>query len=215
LPTLTAITGLLAAGIIGATKEGGVRSALLFGLTTGYGIIIAKALDAKEVHRTVESWANGFLHLLAFGLNKIFGGNVVKDAFGASFLALTAKVALLFKAGREFFGKGLLGFATSPTKGVRAINDAFDIGKLNRGIAKTDYALRDPNLKESKVLEAELKTAQSHFVTSIETLSREIDSNGKILGRARAENLVLRGDAHASKILGGTNSQYQAAAQAR
>ena len=209
LPTITAITAVMGAGIVAAFKSGPVRSSLLFMLTTGWGIVSAKALDHATIKRQFFDLGAFMLKGIKYGLDSLFNGNVAKDPFG--FLALIAKIALLFKVGREFFGKIAVGTATSPLKNTLTVNDIFDAKVLKHSVSKLEDRLRE--LPDFKVLDKNLNEATAEYKDSVKRLASQIDTTGKVVGKTGATNLLNGG--LAGKRIGLDTDQEAILAKAR
>jgi hypothetical protein len=92
--------------------------------TTLATIQATKIIDKKVISETAYGLVNGFLGLIGTGLEKLLGGNAIKDPLGL--LAILAKFALLFKAGREAIGNAAKNIITSPTAAGRTVGMSLD-----------------------------------------------------------------------------------------
>jgi tape measure domain-containing protein len=143
LPVIAAIT----AGVIGllyASTSGATLSVLAGLTTTAAGLVVGTSVYDSEIKRVSDKLVGVAHKVVSSIVEALFGSGIFGDKGFGGTLILIAKMALLFKAGRELIGKGLVGAAAAPTN---LVNDATTkiLARRSEGI----YTRNNEELKES------------------------------------------------------------------
>jgi tape measure domain-containing protein len=173
-PVLTGITAIFAAGIIGATSSGPVRSALLSLLTSVFGIVLAKYVPSSVITESVSGLASKIATGVSGGLFLALGNKTVIEK-PLDFLSLAAKTSLLTSAGRNYFGGMALGAVTAPNSLVNNSSDKFLLRRQENIIKKSSDLINNT----SKLV----ATDQNQLAIAVRDLSK---TSGISLERAKA-----------------------------
>ncbi|WP_396189856.1 tape measure protein [Flavobacterium sp.] len=165
---LVPIGVLIGGGILSTLSSSTAVKVLGAVLTTAFGLAAGVYVSNKEVSLTTASVTKAFVDGVQGGVKVLFGSGLFGDRGFGGTLAMIAKLALLFKAGREELLKMAVGVATAPTKIADAAGDIFqkkaaDI-KASRADAQAAKLLAEHTStlnKYSSDVRKELKTFQS------------------------------------------------------
>lgn len=118
--------GVLIGGGILSTLSGSTAVKVLgAALTTAFGLAAGVYVSNKEVSLTTASVTKAFIDGVQGGVEVLFGSGLFGERGFGGTLAMIAKLALIFKAGREELLKMATGVATAPTKIADTAGDIF------------------------------------------------------------------------------------------
>lgn len=203
IPLAIVVTGAMIIGVLAAFKSDIVRAALIsLGTTAIAGVTIAHTKKG-EVEEAAGWFGKKVLILISDGLSSFLGGNALFNPKGL--LLLIAKMALLFKAGRESIGNALKAVATAPTK----------IGQ-NIGLAQDRRFAQQEVNKIKKEAEALTRNRRANVVEAGRDYDRNLKNlqsivvNGRTLSQANIKEAIDTGRINTP----GMTPQQQQAAQA-
>ena len=149
VPVVAGLGGAVVLALVTALEASPFRNAMIGIATTIFGVIAARNIDSKTINNAMYSAGDSFMKAVSWGMEKLFGGNIMKDPFGG--LALIAKLSLLFKSGREYLGKAALGAITAPTKVGLAAGDQIERLLNERKLKQLDRTISSlpRNLQEA------------------------------------------------------------------
>lgn len=186
IPLAIVVTGAMIVGVLAAFKSNAVRGALIsLGTTAITGVTLANTKDG-EVADAATSFVNKVLNVLEAGLTKLIGGNALFNP--GSLLALIAKMALLFAAGRAMIGNALKAAVTLPTVAGRNVGLRSEVSYSNRRareISAQATALPTERLNAVRAASDKLKS-------SVDALAKQSVNNSP-LGRTAAIRAVNSG----------------------
>ena len=186
IPTIAAVTGLIAAGIIGATSSGTVRTTLISLLTTGMGIAVAQTVDDKVISKFTDGVVGVFRKGVNIIVDGLFGSGLFGEKGFGGTLALIWKLSLLFKAGREATLSAMGRGVTAPTRlaltgidaGYAKMNDN-TVNKLTAQITKMPLDMR-----------ASVTAANAGVQSSLRSLVMARKADGSMVGLAAANQMM-------------------------
>ena len=204
IPLAIVVTGAMILGVLAAFKSNTVRAALIsLGTTAIAGFTIAHTKKG-DVEEAAGWFGRKALTLISDGLSSFLGGNALFNPKGL--LLLIAKMALLFKAGREVIGNALKAVAVAPTK----------IGQ-NIGLAQDRRFAQQEVNKIKKEAEALTRNRRANVVEAGRDYAKNLRNlqsmvvNGRSLSQANINEAINTGRINTP---GMTPQQQQAARSA-
>jgi len=158
----------LAVGLAGAITlamqlgmNSGTTKSVVMGLfTTFAGVAIARGIKKEVTQDFFLGLATKFTTYLNKGFEMVLGKKISEDPFG--FLALVAKLSLLFKAGREYFLTLLKNVAMAPSKAGGQLANVAAVGGLSFQSNRAEKSLATVRSRSSN----QIAMAQRAFSTN-------------------------------------------------
>jgi len=186
----------LAVGLAGAITlamqlgmQNGTTKTVVMGLfTTLAGVGIARGIE-KSVS---SDFFLGIFTKVIPGINKLFeallGDKVMKDPFG--FVALIAKLSLIFKAGRDYFLAMLKGIALAPMRAGTQVANVAAAGGLGFELKRAEKSLASSTSRIAN----QIATTGRSFTNAMATVERRLGSTGArdAVNRAAGSSAALR-----------------------
>lgn len=180
---------MLAGSLVAAFTGGPVTKAATLLLTGALATGIATTVDRREIAKT----ADDTIGTLWSGLNKaiqmLFGSGIFGDKGFGMFLLTAAKIALLFKGGREMIGAGLKATATFPTSAINAATTKSDMWVVTKQLERNAKELT--KFSPAGIAE-KMAPAFADASNAITRLANSKDAKGYTVGSIRAEQITQR-----------------------
>jgi tape measure domain-containing protein len=191
-------------------------------VTTAFGLGVGQLVSDKEISITTGAIAKGFLDAVKSAIEMLFGSGIFGDRGFGGTLALIAKLALLFSAGRDMIMNAVKKTATSPIAFVDHLQNrayskkyASNIDALKNQLG--DYA-KDPKTLKNGIVDqgALIKNAMEKSKIASENMMQAMAEmrKGRVLGNANsAETFMKASNADRKTMMAHLDSQSRNAAK--
>lgn len=177
----TGIAAAVTAGLYLAMGSGTTRDVVIGLFTTAAGIFMARAIEPKVLEDFFSRLAAKFLGWISKGMEMLLGTTVSNDPFG--FLALIAKLSLLFAAGRAYFLSLITGILTAPTKMGKSAGGAVALASMGMQLKKAENQLAAA-LEQGA---ARLRTASVSYENALNSLATTTYQGNRVMAEAQVK----------------------------
>lgn len=186
IPILAGMTTVFTGALMLAFKSSEARLAIVGLTTTAFGLGVAQLVDNKEIERFTSNLIDKVRSGFSMGIKGLFGEGIFGDLGPGGALALIAKLALLFKSGREAAWSMSKAILTSPTKGVQALGDALESKWVKNTLKNVHSQIVDLPAKSNE----KLQRANEELRKAIVDLARSRDISGAKVGLSTAKQFA-------------------------
>jgi tape measure domain-containing protein len=191
LPIVTAVAGAISLGIVSTFQSSAVRIALISLTTTAAALFATKMIDPQAISQTIFGIVNTVLKAVSGGITAVIGGNALFNP--KELLFFLAKLALVFKAGRDLWVKAISGVARAGTTAGLSINDYTTKRATAKELAIAERDIKNiPNMIAG--LRQGLQSSRDLFAQQVRLLAAEKDAAGNVIGLRRAYTNAREGN---------------------
>jgi tape measure domain-containing protein len=208
IPAIATVAAVAIGAVLLAFRGNGPVISVLTGLiTTGFGLAVAQTVDKKQIDTTIQAISLGVLGMVKKLTTLLFGEGVFGDKGPLGILSLMAKIALLWKAGRDYMQGVATKIATAPTnimqQQLRKVDYAFSGMQLARA-QRAQRAAEAENTRATALVTraaVDLRAAEANL-TQAKAAQRLFAARGVHISTTGARDAVIDARVRAGRVEG-------------